>query len=608
MSNPESSIPEQGESSLRDDLSLQLLHEELSYVEALNALPDPFFLCTPEGKVVFWNRRAREVAGFSDDEPALTDITDPVPEGVQSLLLEKLGQVVETGSARLEVPVVTGSGGVVPFEVTGSLIRQEGQPLICAIARDITERKAREEKLKRREEQFRLLVEGVKEYAIFRLDPEGHITTWNDGAEKIKGYTEEEILGEHFSVFYPKNDVEAGKPEEALAIAAENGQRIDEGWRVRKDGSRFWARTTTTALHSERGRVRGFTRVTRDMTERRKREEALRESERKYRRLFEESRDAIVLTTPSGAIVDVNHAAEELFGYSEETLLHMDASELYAHPEERRQRILPELLDGDGSSRKLEAQMRHKDGHTFLASASMTIHRSESGESELIHALVRDITEYRQLQRDVLRTQEEERRRMGQDLHDGVASQLTGISLILETATELLDEDHPAHSRIEQAQVLVQESGEDVRRLSRGLSPISFSEMGLPAALERLAENTESCRFEQEGDGDLSALSDEKQAHLYWIAQEAVTNARKYAEADEIVVRTSSTDDEDLLVVEDDGKGFDPSAKDKDEGLGLRTMRYRAELLGEEFAIESTPGEGTRVECRVRPGGTSYES
>lgn len=242
--------------------------------------------------------------------------------------------------------------------------------------------------------------------------------------------------------------------------------------------------------------------------------------------------------------------------------------------------------------------MRHKDGHTFLASASVTIHRNESGESELIQALIRDITEYRQLQRDVLRTQEEERRRMGQDLHDGVASQLTGISLLLQTATELLDEDHPAHGRIERAQELVQESGEDVRRLSRGLSPMYLSDVGLMSALERLTENTELCRLEQEGDWDLSALSDEEQTHLYWIAQEAVTNARKYAEADEIVIRLSSTDNRDVLVVEDDGKGFDPSATEK--GLGLRTMQYRAELLGKEFTLESTPGEGTRVECRMR--------
>lgn len=576
---------------------LPSLFEGGSFQETvLDALPDPVFLCTPEGDLVYWNQRAREVAGFSAEEGAGMNLTDAVPKSLRAEVQETLGEVVETGSARMEVPVLTPLGKTISFEVTGALVVQEGNDFICGIARDVSKRNARERELRRQKKQFELLVDQVEEYAIFMLDRSGFVTTWNGGAEKIKGYAEEEILGKHFSIFYPEEDVDAGKSEEALSVAARDGLWIDEGWRLRKDGSRFWAAVTITALYDGNGHLRGYTKMTRDMTDRRKREEALRESERRYRRLFEESRDAVLLTTPDGSIVDVNSAAEDLFGYAREELLTLNADALYANPAERRERIVPTLLDAD-SSRLLEARMAHKDGHTFTASASVTVHRGEGGDPELIQALVRDVTEQRQLQRDVLRAQEEERRGFGQDLHDGVASQLTGLRLLLSTAKKVLDEDNPAHRHVEKARALAEESGEDVRRLSRGLCPMRLTDVDLPAALERLAANTDECRFEH--DDDLPSLSDEQKTQLYWIAQEAVTNARKYAKADLIRICLGATSDGLVLVVEDDGEGFDASAEA--EGLGLRSMEYRSELLGGTFSLESTPGEGTRVECWVYP-------
>lgn len=572
-----------------------LFESGATHATILDCLPDPVFLCTPNGDVVYWNRRAQEVANFSADEPAEMNLMEVVPKGLRSTVQEKLDEVVETGAVRLEVPVLTPEGHAVPFEVTGSLVTREDNEFICGVARDISERKAREEELRRQKKKFHLLVNQVEEYAIFMLDREGFVTTWNEGAKKIKGYAEEEIVGRHFSVFYPEEDVEAGKTEEALTVAARDGQWVDEGWRVQKDGRRFWALVMIKALREENGRLRGFAKVIRDMTDRRKREKQLRKSERRYRRLFEESRDAILLTTPEGGIVDVNGAAQDLFGYSREELLDLNARALYAHPDERKQRILPGLLNAD-SSQVFETRMSHKDGHTFLASASVTVHRDEEGEPQLIQALVRDVTEQRQLQRDVLRAQEEERRRVGQDLHDGVASQLTGLHLLLDTAKEMLDDDHPAHQRVTRAKEIAKESGENVRHLSRGLSPMQLTNTELPTALDQLTQNTDGCVFECEE--TVPTLSDEQKTQLYWIAQEAVTNARKYAEADEIQVRLCTTRDGVRLLVEDDGNGFEPSKEDN--GLGLRSMKYRSELVGGTFSLDSAPGAGTRIECRIR--------
>ncbi|HXW01508.1 MAG TPA: PAS domain-containing sensor histidine kinase [Anaerolineae bacterium] len=147
------------------------------------------------------------------------------------------------------------------------------------------------EELRQSEELFRLLVESVVDYAIFLLDPHGYIVSWNAGAKRIKGYQAEEIIGQHFSRFYPDEDVQQGKPDRELEVAKAEGRLEDEGWRIRQDGSRFWANVIITALTDQEGKLRGFAKVTRDFTERKQVEEQIRQSQREraelQRRLIE---------------------------------------------------------------------------------------------------------------------------------------------------------------------------------------------------------------------------------------------------------------------------------------------------------------------------------
>jgi PAS domain S-box-containing protein len=162
---------------------------------------------------------------------------------------------------------------------------------------DITERKRAEEAIQVAEERFRLMVNSVKDYAIVMLDPKGHVITWNDGAQGVKGYKPDEIIGKYFSIFYPSNDIKTGKPDRELTTAVDQGYFEDEGWRVRKNGSRFWANVMITALRDKEDHLRGFAKITRDMTERKISEENIRRLNTELRMKNEELEQVLYATS-----------------------------------------------------------------------------------------------------------------------------------------------------------------------------------------------------------------------------------------------------------------------------------------------------------------------
>jgi PAS domain S-box-containing protein len=173
-----------------------------------------------------------------------------------------------------------------------------------------------ETSLRQSEERFRLLVEGVKDYAIFMLDTTGHVMSWNAGAERLIGFRAKEILGQHFSRFYTAQDIEQAKSEHSLRIAAAEGRYADESWRVRKDESWFWADVVITALRDEAGNLRGFSNITRDITERKQAQIALQTSEERFRRAILEAPLPIILHAEDGGILQINRAWRELTGYT----------------------------------------------------------------------------------------------------------------------------------------------------------------------------------------------------------------------------------------------------------------------------------------------------
>ncbi len=240
------------------------------------------FMLDARGHVQTWNPGAERFKGYRADEIIGAHFSRFYPPEAlaRGLPAHELEVAARVGSFEDEGWRVRKDGSRFWANVVITAVRDPNNGELIGFAkvtRDLSQRRAHEETLRRSEERFRLLVEGVRDYAIFMLDPNGIVASWNVGAQRIKGWAAGEIIGRHFSLFYPAEAVASGWPEHELTVAAQQGSFVDEGWRVRKDGSRFWANVTITALRDEPGRLLGFAKLTRDLSDRRRAEAAERE-------------------------------------------------------------------------------------------------------------------------------------------------------------------------------------------------------------------------------------------------------------------------------------------------------------------------------------------
>ena len=235
-------------------------------------------------------------------------------------------------------------------------------PSIADLEHEIAERSHAEDELRTREEGFHQLLESIEDYAVYRLDREGRVQSWNKGAERIKGYAESEIVGRHFSCFYAPEDVAAGKPAEALRIVDQTGKYESQGWRVRKDGSQFWAHVTVRPMHDPTGDTRGYAKITRDMTE-------ARELESKFQVLLEAAPDAFLIVNRAGVLNFINARGEALFGYA-------------------RAEVLGKSIDIFNPERVREVQAAYRE---FIFSGSG---RAEGGADQELWGLRKDGSEF----------------------------------------------------------------------------------------------------------------------------------------------------------------------------------------------------------------------
>jgi PAS domain S-box-containing protein len=297
---------------------------------------------------------------------------------------------------------------------------REKQENADAVLRESEEHFAELEKLRLSEERFRLLVESVKNYAIFILGPDGRVASWNAGAEHIKGYTADEIIGEHFSRFYPREAIERGWPEEELRRAAADGRIEDEGWRVRKDGSRFWANVVITAMRDESGTLKGYAKVTRDLTERREAEEnakrllaeeAARKTAEEYANEIELQReqlrvtlssigDAVIVTDADGCLTFLNPVAEQLTGWPLEEAMGKPLEQVFRIINEESRQMVDNPVQTVFREKRVVELANHtaliaKDGREVPVEDSAAPILTASGVVSGAVLVFRDVTEHR---------------------------------------------------------------------------------------------------------------------------------------------------------------------------------------------------------------------
>ena len=331
------------------------------------------------------------------------------------------------------------------------------------------------------ERLYQLLVESVQDYAIFALDRSGNILTWSAGAARLKGYARTEILGRHFSVFYPPEDVASGKPQRELEDASRLGRLEDKGWRVRQDGTRFWASVVITALHDELGTLVGFAKVTRDLTEQRRETDALRESEARFRLLVESVRDyAIFLLDLEGHVATWNTGAERIKGYAATEIIGRHFSIFY--PRERIAEGFPqyELEVATRVGRFEDEGWRiRKDGSRFWANVVITALRSSAGELVGFAKVTRDLTERR--------AAEEQARRLAAEQAARSEAERRGEELRL-LSEQLEEQAIELEQEREEAQALSEELEQTNQELQRALSEANEARRAAEVAAARAAE------------------------------------------------------------------------------------------------------------------------
>jgi PAS domain S-box-containing protein len=484
------------------------------------------------------------------------------------------------------------------------------------------------------DESFRLLVEGVKDYAIFLLDPNGRILTWNEGAQRLKQYKPEEIIGKHFSIFYPPEDLAWDKPAFELRETLREGRFEDEGFRLRKDGSRFWANVVLTALRDETGELRGFAKITRDLTTRRAAEEQLRQSEARLRLLVESIQDyAVFMLDPSGRVATWNPGAERIKGYKPDEIIGKSFTVFYPEEDVRGGKCELELSQATANGRFEDEGWRiRKDGTRFWANVVISAVRDEKGQLLGFSKVTRDLTDRRKNEEErtarmaaeqANRSKDEFLAMLGHELRNPLAPIVTALQLMKLKSNAPPTREQVIIERQVKHMVRLVDDLLDVSRITRGKVDLQKQRLDLREVLARSIEAVSPLleqrdhRFEIDSPPQpVYVLGDE--ARLTQVFVNLITNAAKYTDpGGNILVALRLAGGQAELEVRDNGVGisaellpnvfdlFVQGGQSSDRsagglGIGLAVVKSLLSLHGGSIEARSAgPGQGSSFIVRL---------
>ncbi|WP_225410252.1 sensor histidine kinase [Stigmatella hybrida] len=594
------------------------------------------FMLDPSGCVKTWNRGAERLNGYTPGEII----------GRHFSLFYPPADIV-AGKCERELRCATTEGR---FEEEGWRIRKNGEPYwasviltpirdatgtlvgFAKITRDLTARRKAEEQLRQSEERFRLLVSSIRDYAVFMLEPDGRVSSWNTGAQQLKGYQAQEIIGHPLSRFYLEEDVARGKPWDLLREATEHGRVEDEGWRVRKDGSRFWANVTITAVRDEQGKLRGFAKVTRDLTERRKTEEMLQRSEERFRLLVSTVKDyAIFMLDPNGHVMTWNQGAAHLKGYTAREIVGEHFSRFYPPEDVAKNKPALGLETAKREGRVEDEGWRvRKDGTSFWANVIITAMRDESGKLLGFSKVTRDLTTHKRMEQERLQlAQSEEAIRLRDEFLSIAAHELktplTALQLQLQgirKQVEALDQKialklgHALRSTGRLSSLV--ETLLDVSRISTGRLTLHPERFELTAAVKELTERlreaaaTAQCQILIQEDAPIEGTWD--RLRIEQVVTNLLSNSFKYAAECKVEISMTQEGTEAVLILTDSGPGLPekdiprlfnrferavPMSHYGGLGLGLYVCRQIVTAHGGTISADNAPSGGARFTIRL---------
>jgi PAS domain S-box-containing protein len=536
--------------------------------------------------------------GFSQSEW----LEDPVlwyrqihPDDKQRWSTEAADMFLSGQPLRSSYRIMARDGHVVWFHCEARLVRKEdGQPwFIHGVGFDITELKRAQENLQEERNVVSAIFDTVAALIVV-LDREGHIVRFNRTCEQLTGYAVAQSAGRYiWDVFV--TPAERRQFRNLFRHTGNSAPKTDhESELVTRDGKQKIVAWSAAVLPGVRQASPYIIVTGIDVTEQRR-------AQTKFRGLLEAAPDAVVVSDHSGKIVLVNAQVEKVFGYRRHDLLGQKIEKLVPerlrsrHPGHRAAVMANPRVRPMGAG--VELFGLHKNGHEFPVEISLSPLETEEGV--LISSAIRDISDRKRLEKTILEISETERRRIGQDLHDGLGQHLMGVAFMAKVLAQRLAETFPVEaaeaSRIVE---LVNESIKMTREMARGLLPVVPEPHGLASGLAHWSGEISdlfhvNCRFDA---GQSVAIHDEVVAdHLYRLAQEAVMNAIKHGNASQISISLAVSLSGGMLTITDNGSGFDVARSES--GLGMRTMNYRARVINGSLVVQSSAEEGTIVTC-----------
>jgi len=611
---------------------------------------DGMIMIDAAGNVLMFNPACEKLFGYLASEVIGQNVKMLMPAPYRDEHDRYLDNFHRTGVRKIigigrEVTGQRKDGTTFPMNLSVGEAKQDGENVFVGIVHDLTERARAEQAVRDSERSFRLLVEGVTDYAIYMLDLDGRVASWNGGAQRIKQYEAGEIIGRHFRQFYLPEERAGGEPERNLEHARREGRFEAETWRIRKDGSKFWASVVIDPIRSENGQLIGFAKVTRDISERRRAEQTIRETAARIEVLFETAVDGIIMIDAHGCISKFNPACEKLFGYAAAEVIGQNVKMLMPAPYrdehdrylESYQRTGVRKIIGIGR----EVRGQRKDGSVFPMDLSVG-EAKQDGESVFV-GIVHDLSERKHTEEQLVQAQKMEA--VGQ-LSGGIAHDFNNLlTVIVGNAEFLADELKARHDLQRLADSIVQagERGAELtqRLLAYGrrqtLNPVEIDCNQLVAGMRKLLQRTlsEEIDIKVSLDPELaSAFADAGQLENA-ILNLAINAKDAMPDGGSITITTANIHldaryaeqhpevhpgDYAMIAVTDDGSGmpkeilehvFEPFFTTKDvgkgSGLGLSMVYGFVKQSNGHVAIYSEPGLGTTVRIYLPATATAAE-